>query len=409
MTSTNLTAATTDYIDTVPLTKRKELGQYMTPATVSDIIFDHVVLEDGMKILDPAVGTGELLLAVKRRLNGKTVQLHGWEIDPDIMAVAQQQLPEAEFKIASMLDGYPTEEHGSYDFIIGNPPYFELKNTDFTRADFTTAEGRTNIYGLFFERTIPLLKENGVLAFIVPPSMNAGSYFKKLRAYITQHTTVEYVEIVRENKKFADALTSVQIIVLRKTSAPQPSEFVHDFRATTRNVQAPVVFTDNDALIRQAWEGKKSVHEHGYEVTTGNIVWNENKEALSADQKPGSAPLYYAKDISADNTLQLSQKVADKRWLASQRPALTGKTILVNRIVGSLDNPRIKAALVDEASYYAENHVNVIRPRTNHQQDITIEELFQKLINIPDFTHYLKAVTGNTQLSAKEVEWLLPL
>lgn len=406
-----LTDATLNFLKTSPVAERKLLGQYMTPHTIGVRAASSLPLEKGAKILDPAVGTGELLRAVQSLHPDLELELHGWDVDETIMETAEVNVPEGIYRNQSVHTSIDQKWLNHFDAIIGNPPYFELKRDEYDAKRFSVAGGRTNIYSLFFEAYLPLLKEGGYLAYIVPPSMNAGAYFENLRKYITQNSEIVSIELIRENKQFLDALTSVQIIVLKKTSAAVTHNNVLDFTELTTNPEAPTVFTDNETLIRSQWADRKSLYDYGYEAVTGTIPWNQYKASLFEDDEPGESRsiLYYAKDISKDNTLVLSDKVADRRWLKTTRPALTGKTILVNRIVGSLDNPKLKAVLVDGDNYFAENHVNVIRPRAGTKQLITIEQLHEKIVTRQNLTDYLKALTGNTQLSAKELQNLIPV
>lgn len=406
-----LTQESLDYTANTPLEKRKALGQYMTPGAIGDLLLSHLKVSDNAKILDPAVGTGELLLAAQRR-NNSELELHGWDVDPDILKVARKVVPNAQLQEQSVFESIDEKWNGYFDIIVGNPPYFELKKDAFSSKEFVVSAGRTNIYSIFFEKYLPLIKEGGHLAYIIPPSMNAGAYFANLRKFILENSYVEQVDLVRHNGHFIDALTSVQIVVLRKKNSKEElkvSPYVLDFNQFTNGTGLPTIFTDNKEIVIKHWKDKKSLFDYGYEVVTGTIPWNQYKPNLSKDEVEGSFPLYYAKDIASDNTLKLSPLVAEKRWLQSSKPTLKGKNILVNRIVGSLESPRLKAALVDEEAYYAENHTNVIRARSGVTPTLTIEEVYEKLTTYEGLSEYLQAVTGNTQLSAKELMYLLPL
>lgn len=401
-----LTNLSSQYMTETPIVKRKSLGQYMTPPQVSQIMFDKLGIFDGAKVLDPAVGTGELLLGASR--NAKELELYGWDVDPEILQVAKKQVKQAKFREHSVFDTNEDIWLEYFDFIIANPPYFELKSSDFDGSKFEVTGGRTNIYSLFFEKYFPLLKTGGRMGFIVPPSMNAGAYFANLRKWILHNGNISFLKVVRDNSHFTDALTSVQIIIIEKTSPKKDNKYVIDFAKMTGNIEAPVIFTDNKKLIQQMWDGKKSLYDYGYEAVTGTITWNSYKTQLSS--QPVGHILYYAKDISASNEIILSNNVSSKRYLSCEKAPLVGECLLVNRIVGSLDNPRLKIAKIEgKTPYYVENHINLIRPRTGVQQSLTLDEVFARMTTINGLESYLRALTGNTQLSAKELMFLLPL
>lgn len=394
-----------------PLVERKKLGQYMTPKNVQNVLLEKIPFKNGDKILDPAVGTGEFLKTVKELPGLTGLEVYGWDVDSKVLSVAEQLVPDAHLSQHSLFDSQ--EDYlNFFDAVIGNPPYFETKLSDSEKSLFTTLSGRVNIYGLFFERYLPVVKEGGYLGFIVPPSMNAGAYFEKLRGFIMKNADVEHVSIVRANDLFTEALTSVQAIVLKKKTSgvSHDNRFVIDFSKFSGSIDAPVVFSDNKDLVVKCFEGKESLSGLGYKVVTGTIPWNQFKTDLYDTPVTDSHPLLYAKDISSDNKLVLSDKVSSRRFLVSSRPVFTDEALLVNRIVGGLNNPRLKIAYVDGSEpFYAENHVNVVVKDPSKEQKVTMTELYDRILAFPFLSDYLKALTGNTQLSAKELMFLLPV
>ena len=71
--------------------KRYRLGQYMTPPNVAACFFDHVVEPVGeWRVLDPACGNGNLLVAAAERLMAAGVpdvaeRLCGVDVDPGMV------------------------------------------------------------------------------------------------------------------------------------------------------------------------------------------------------------------------------------------------------------------------------------------------------------------------------------
>ena len=76
--------------------------------------------------------------------------------------------------------------------------------------------GRTNIFSLFIYQGLKLLKNGGYLAFVVPPSMNNGAYFSKLREFIVENSNIEFMKVLKDPKMFHEALQSTMIIILKK-------------------------------------------------------------------------------------------------------------------------------------------------------------------------------------------------
>lgn len=102
----------------------KSDGVTYTPRELADFVADRIVatkhLPSGrtVRVLDPAVGHGELLLALLSRLDGP-VEVHGFETDAEALAEARQRIAAAHpgarlnLRLGSFLD------HVLDDFVGG--------------------------------------------------------------------------------------------------------------------------------------------------------------------------------------------------------------------------------------------------------------------------------------------------
>ena len=180
-------------------TNKSELGQYPTPDLIVSrmlnlVDLDSVLKKDG-SILDPGCGEGAFILECLRRaisiakhekldLEWIISRLKGIELDSAVAEKcresARKELQKAGFK--------PTEEHleqlivigdflrfndKGWDVIVANPPYvrlesLSLEDRDFIKASFKSAVNRFDLYFMFFERSLQLLRTGGRLCFITP-------------------------------------------------------------------------------------------------------------------------------------------------------------------------------------------------------------------------------------------------
>ncbi|MGH9833086.1 MAG: Eco57I restriction-modification methylase domain-containing protein [Blastocatellia bacterium] len=90
-------------------------------------------------------------------------------------------------------------KNGGFDAVIGNPPYLfitelsEVEKRHFAIA-FETTEYRFDVYGLFTELSIQrLLKENGLVSFIIPHTLLSNDSFEKLRRLLLTRSTLREV------------------------------------------------------------------------------------------------------------------------------------------------------------------------------------------------------------------------
>ena len=395
----DFTAATDRWLSEAPLAKRQGNGQYMTPLILRTHLLSQLEFFSGARILDPGVGTGEFLRQVQ--MSNDEVELVGWDIDPEVLKVARVNVPSAKLENRSALDPY---NGPLFDFVIGNPPYFEMKPTVDVRARFNSViSGRANIYALFFQSGIQALKPGGTLAYVVPPSMNAGAYFKALRRYITNSNSIQYLKIFSASDLFKDAQTSVQVIVVRKGEVGGS----HVLRLNVAGKEEPIFF-ENPNSIKELLENKVTLWDLGYEATTGPVVWNQYKDSLSNEPEENSLPLYYPRNL-IHGKIQIKSDDKKPQYLTSSKPKKTLEpAILVNRIIGGVGQGQISSALINgSGEFYAENHLNVIRARDGVDQQVSLEKVYE-MINRSETIEAARLITGNTQLSATEWNFLIP-
>jgi len=401
------TEATIRYMEETDIEYRKSLGQYFTPRSIREALLSKLPTNiKNPKILDPACGTGEFLITAKKYF--KNPQLFGWDIDKKLVGIAKKVVPEANFK---QLDALLNEDYNKYDFVIGNPPYFEFTPSENIRKKFgSIINGRLNIFSLFIYQGLKWLKEGGYLAYVVPPSMNNGAYFLKLRKFIVENSNIEYLHILDNPKIFRGALQSTMLLILKKGKNKGNYLFKKN---------GILIFSENPKFLEKAFENKLILHDLGYEVKTGRLVWNQNKHLLTNNPKEG-IPLIWAHNITPTG---LKFPIIDKTkpQYVKRKDFDVGPAIVVNRITGSVKTAKLKAAIIPPGmKFIAENHVNVIFPPSKQAQlkmdfgknspktNLTLKDIAEQLSS-EEKLKVVRSITGNTQISKTELEKLFPI
>ncbi len=108
-----------------------------------------------------------------------------------------------------------------FDMIIGNPPYFSMskikeQSSYFESAGYTTYSKTTDIYCLFYELGIKILKENGHLTFITSNSWLRTQYGELLRSFLVNNTNPLQLINIEDAQIFEDATVESSIIEIEK-------------------------------------------------------------------------------------------------------------------------------------------------------------------------------------------------
>ncbi len=110
---------------------------------------------------------------------------------------------------------------GGFDVIIGNPPYVRVdslkeEEKSYWKEKFETATGKYDIYYLFVELSLELLKEEGLFGFIIPNKFCAASSAKVLRDKLINNTKSLSIVSVSSMGVFRDAANYPVILLFRK-------------------------------------------------------------------------------------------------------------------------------------------------------------------------------------------------
>ena len=390
---------TCEWLRSTDVRSRKALGQYMTPRALRERLLDQCDLWPGIRVLDPGVGTGEFLASVLERQ--PAARAYGWDVDTEVLSAARRVAPGAHLEQRSALGSW---DGPKFDLVVGNPPYFQFRADSQTKRRFRRViSGRVNIFSLFFQIGIEVLRPGGQLAFVVPPSMNSGAYFNRLRTFLAHQADVEFLEVNSAHDLFDGAHTAVQLIVLRVGSRSSTNRHVMTFHDAQNGFKRTIFCEDADALARRQRRGK-TLFQHGYKAATGTIVWNQHRHALRHERNGATVRLIWSHNIG--DGLNFATRPRRPPFIETSKMS-HGPAIVVNRITGSVGQTELRCALVpDDLPFVAENHVNVIRPHGLFQPLLEWPLLLESLRH-PDVVDHARLITGNTQISATELTHML--
>lgn len=367
--------------DSLSKEEKQNQGIFFTPKEDRDVLF--TILKrlriSSKSILEPSFGSGEFIEDLYDRF--PRAKITGVELNP----VLYRSLQRPNLVHGDFLDY--KKKHG---LIIGNPPYRLMDPTEETLKCQT---GRPNLFVQFLYKAITTnLLKNGYLAFVLPTSLFNCAYYEPMRNYLFENTTILAVEPL--SGKYLDTAQKTFALVLRQGKRNDDFFFV---RAGNRYL------TPFYLELRDLCANSKTLAELGYSVKTGDVVWNQVKDKL-ADS--GTLLIYSSNFVTGSLVLD-NLKENKKQYVRDiQKTPLTGKSILINRGYGNTVY-KLSAAIVDLPEYFAENHVNVIQPRTPEAL-ANIDNIYRSLCDSRT-AHFVDYFVGKGALSKFEIENCLPI
>ena len=117
-----------------------------------------------------------------------------------------------------------------FDIVIANPPYIHLEHIKeqsayYKTLKYSTYEARGDIYALFYEKGIQLLKDSGFLCYITSNKWMRAAYGKSLRRFFANLTNpIQLIDFA--GQQVFDATVDTNIILLSKTENQQATNAV---------------------------------------------------------------------------------------------------------------------------------------------------------------------------------------
>lgn len=143
------------------------------------------------------------------------------DLDKEAKKEAERKVKPFEWKVA-----FPSIfKQGGFDAVVGNPPYVSTKiiadkEKEYYIGKYYSATGQFDLYGLFLEKGIKLLKPDGKLGFITSSTFLNNKDFQNLRELLLKETSLENIINFGETV-FEDANLDVTVTILNRSSNPK--------------------------------------------------------------------------------------------------------------------------------------------------------------------------------------------
>lgn len=332
--------------DLIKEEEKKELGQFYTPQEIVDYMINFLDIKNDSKVLDPTCGCGVFLVTTYNHIKAKNKKalenIYGVDLNESATKIARinlwlrdkrdsktLQILERNIKIGNSLVSDRTIDaryfdwnvefndilsDSGFDYILGNPPYVTLKDgKDFDGSDTLFSKvvnGNTNSASLILAKSFDLLKDEGIIAFVLPKTLLRVNSYSKLRDFILDNSKI--IHIYDLGTSF-DGVRGEQILLFLQKTKDKSS-------------------IEKNKILIKVYENKRSSLENQKEFYISQNLFKKNNTFLMFEDIK-----YY----------ELIEKIADKGVPLSSisnifRGLTIGKSIQRNNKKGECSLPMIK-------------------------------------------------------------------
>ncbi len=291
--------------------KEKKGGATYTPNILADFVarkivsmIDKIPIDRPLRVLDPAIGDGELLISLLRQLancQGLEIKVYGFETDQNALNIADSRLRkcfpavEVNFKSESFLefvlkhfsmDGnlslFAPPTLTTYDLIIANPPYVRTQIMGATKAKILTKQfglaGRIDLYYAFILAMSQVLKPKGIAGIIVSNRFMTTKSGASVRKALFKRFNIRHAWDLGDTKLFNAAVLPAVMLVEgkngNKIEAPKFTSIYQTSEPASDKATNPITALEKTGVI-ETGDGKHFNVIHG-KLDTGDSadgVW----------------------------------------------------------------------------------------------------------------------------------------
>lgn len=302
------------------VTEEKAGGATYTPKILADFVAKTIVTTLGdlpkgrpLRILDPAIGHGELIVSLLEQLPEALdldVEVFGFETDAKALATVKERLgnafPRASLQIESdnflefVLKNFGANDHASlfqpaipeaYDIVIANPPYVRTQIMGAAQARLLAEQfgltGRVDLYYAFLLGISRVLKPNGVAGIIVSNRFMTTKSGSSVRVALQERFNILHAWDLGDTKLFeAAVLPAVLLLEGRNGQEKRHPDFTTIYQTTDPAGEAaptPICALDHEGVV-EVDGGRRFRVQHGKLDTSGTLdgTWRVASDAADA-------------------------------------------------------------------------------------------------------------------------------
>src|SRR3989344_3765344 len=303
--------------------QKSQNGSYYTPSNIVDEVITEHIRKDS-KVFDPCCGTGQFLLAFSDVIENPS-NIYGVDIDEIAVRIARLNIlikfknkdfapnivcKNTLFDIGNYnLFSLNDENIRDFDVIATNPPWgvhFSKENIENLKKLYPTITSFES-FSYFLKKSIDLLRNDGVISFILPESILNVKTHKDIREIILKNSQIK--KIIYLDRVFKNVFTPVIRIDIKK-SEKKNGDIQICKENTKYDIEQARWLNNQDyifdihsngfdaKIINRIYQVNHTTLENKADWALG-IVTGNNKKFIVNKPKEGFEPIYKGKDVES--------------------------------------------------------------------------------------------------------------
>lgn len=357
------------------MAKMLEFKQFFTPSKYSNIMINHLKMDEPIKVIDLAMGECSLLIEAKKKWASS--EFFGNDIDPECCLKIEKQLLNIKYFNKDIFEfdaiNNILENVGKVDLCLGNPPFYIIEQNDDTKKILSLFNLSSYNRGkkipaeiIFILQCLRVLKDDGVLSLILPDGFFVNKALVYFREFLIKNYNIQKViELPKNIFKRTDAKTHILIL---KNNKSKSKEIKLINQETGENIK----ILNSEAIIRMDYsyyycskksENYKTLSDYDIEFIRGKSKYliNELKDSY----------LLHTTNFRKTNSFKSNLKTVKKLSKYSSKVAIPNDIIVAR--VGS--NCIGKIGMVESGYFLATDCVFIIRIKEKRLREYVYKSL----------------------------------
>ncbi|AOZ94896.1 type I restriction-modification system subunit M [Paenibacillus crassostreae] len=272
----------------------KKAGEFYTPQAISTLM-TRIVLHDkenqkGFSVYDPTMGSGSLLLNVKKYSNESgTISYFGQELNTSTYNLARMNMilhgvdtANQHLNNADTLDqDWPIDEPTNFDGVLMNPPY----SANWTAEKGFLDDPRFSMYGVlapkskadfaFLLHGFYHLKDSGVMAIVLPHGvLFRGNTEGKIRKILLDNGSIDTVIGLPSNIFFNTTIPTT-VIILKKNRSSKDVLFIDASNDFVKGKNQNILTDEHIDKMLETYIQRENIEKYAQVASFDEIIKND--------------------------------------------------------------------------------------------------------------------------------------